>query len=163
MAVKKPSAAVLAARARRSQGQAARSARVEWYIENVANVIQMTMKERVKLATHFLKNKVVSNISTPVGKAGRSRNSKGRFTKARVTERSKPGEFPRADTTQLMKSIFEEVIERNKMVVDGYVGTPLDYGAILEVSSKLNRSFIKRTMQEQQNTIKRILTGPLKS
>lgn len=154
--IKQPSAAVLAARARRGQQNSARGARVEWYLKNVSDVVQMTLKQRVTLATRHLRDQVLRNISKSVGR-GTTKSGK-----TIVTERSKPGEFPRADTTQLMKSIFDEVRQTSKNQVDGYVGTPIDYGAILETSVKLNRSFLVRTLNEETGTIKRILTGPLK-
>jgi len=42
---------------------------------------------------------------------------------------------------------------------DGYVGTPLDYGAILEL--KMNRSFLRRTLDEERPTIMKILRKPI--
>lgn len=150
-----PSEAVLAARARRAGGVQARLDRIEWYIKEVSDKIEMTMEQRVKLATHFVKDKVVRNISRPVTKV---KTSGG---KTRATDRSKPGEFPKADTTMLMKTIFEDYRnERNGPT--GYIGTPLDYGAILETSVRLNRSFLLRTLREEGPTITRILTGPIK-
>ena len=68
-------------------------------------------------------------------------------------------EFPKADTTQLMKTIFN-VIEVRGNIIEGHIGTPMDYGLILEV--KLDRSFLKRTLLEESSSIKRILTGPIK-
>ena len=156
---KQPSAAVLAARARRGQQAADRSARIQWFIDEVSDKVAMSLEQRVKLATQFLKDKIVRNISRPVTKLSPGRNRQGRFTKGRVVDRSKPGEFPKADTTQLMKTIFDDYTQDGRRYL-GHVGTPLDYGLILE--TKRDRSFLKRTLDEEQSTITRILTGPIK-
>lgn len=162
---KPPSAAVLAARARRGKSAEERGANIEWFVNEVSDKVAMTLKQRVTIATSHLKTKIVRNISRPVTKTAirGGRDSKGKFLKGRtrITDRSKPGEFPKADTTQLMKTIFEEVREEKSGPV-GYVGTPLDYGLILEVSNRLNRSYFVRTLNEEMGTIKRILTGPIK-
>jgi hypothetical protein len=161
-----PNERVQAARARRAANAATKAAKFEWYIRNVSGKIEMTMKQRVTLATEALKKAVVRNISVPVvkGKSGGGRGAGGRFLKQRVVvlERSKPGEFPRADTTQLMKNIFG-IVEQNRMGQwCGYVGTTLVYGAILEMSTKLDRSYLRRSHSEELPTIRRILTGPMK-
>ena len=155
---KQPSAAVLAARARRRQQAADRSARTQWFIDEVSDKVAMSLKQRVRLATQFLKDKVIRNIGVPVVRA-QGRNRLGQFTRKRVRVRSRPGEFPRADTTQLMKSIFDDYTNDDQQHL-GHVGTPLDYGLILE--TKRDRSFLKRTLDEEQSTITRILTGPIK-
>ena len=150
---KQPSAAVLAARARRGQQAADRSARIEWFIKEVSDKVAMSLQDRVKLATQFLKDKITRNISRPVTKGTGPRG--GRV----VRDRSKPGEFPKADTTQLMKTLFDDYTSQDQTFL-GHVGTPLDYGLILE--TKRDRSFLKRTLDEESHTIKRILTGPIK-
>ena len=145
---------VRAGRQRRMKKVSARQVRIEWFIENVSMVISMTMRRRVTLATHLLKDRVVRNISLPVLKGIGPRG--GRV----VTGRSKPGEFPRAETTQLMKTIFEAVLEVSLGDFTGYVGTPLDYGLILE--TRMNRSFLVRSYNESLFDIRRILTGPIR-
>lgn len=149
---KAPSAAVLAGRGRRASTADRRNVRIEWFIKNVTSKVNLTMKVRVKLATEFVKDKVVRNISRPVtkGKGGR------------VTDRSKTGEFPKADTTQLMKTIFAHRSQRRKGDYEGFVGTPLDYGLILETNAKLDRSFLKRTLEENRTLVIRMLSGPIK-
>lgn len=158
-------AAVFAARARRAAAAATKLARIEWFKSQVARQVSLTMHQRVQLATEHVKSKVVRNISRPVGKSvtGGGRDSRGKFLKrrTRVTSRSLPGEFPRADTTQLMKTIFGEVRRVSEHVSEGYVGTPLQYGLILEVSAKLNRSFLVRTLNEERATVRSILTRPM--
>jgi hypothetical protein len=154
--IKQPSKAVLAARARRESRKVTAKARVDWYIKEVSDHVELTVEERTRVATSFLKDQVVRNISIPVTKGVGPRGGKV------VTDRSKPGEFPRADTTQLMKSIFEDYSQTSKGVYDGFVGTPLDYGLILETSERLDRSFLVRTFNENHEEIKRILTGPIR-
>lgn len=153
------SAAVQAARNRRSSTAAKRSVRTEWFINEVSDTVEMTMRQRVTLATELVKNKVIENISRPVTKTrvtGRNRR-----TRTVVTDRSKPGEYPKADTTTLMKTIFGEVRDTRGGAA-GFVGTPLGYGLILEVSQRLDRSYLRRTLHEQMPTVQRILTGPIK-
>lgn len=111
------------------------------------------MRQRVMLAAHLLKDRIVRNISTPVMKGVGPRG--GRV----VTGRSAPGEFPHADTIELLKSIFEEVKETSPGCFEGYVGTPLHYGLILE--TRMNRSFLLRTYEESIGDIRAILTGPM--
>ncbi len=146
---------VLAARGRRGAARGKQKVDIEWFIEKVSNKIAFTLKARMLKATDFLKNRVVKNISRPVTK------SKGvRSGKIVVSNRSKPGEFPKADTTLLMKTIFNIVVPVSKGVIDGFVGTPQDYGVILEL--RMNRSFLARTLNENRTTIVRLLTGPIK-
>ena len=147
------SPAVEAGRARRVAGAEKKLARVEWFINEVVSKVDMTLQQRVRLATELVKNQVIRNISVPVVKM------KGPISKRiQVSGRSKAGEFPRADTTQLMKTIFSEVTS-GPGYAQGFVGTPLDYGVILEL--RMNRSFLVRTLMEESDKVKRILTGPM--
>ena len=140
---------VEAARQRRVGAAVAAGVRTEWFIKEVSDKVAMSMRNRVALATAMVKSKVFRNISQPVTKSG-----------GRITDRSRPGEFPHADTTHLMKTIFSTVIQTSKGVYDGIVGTPLDYGLILE--TRKNRSFLTRTLNEERSKIQRILMGPIK-
>ena len=151
------SAANLAARARRVAAKGAGEVQIEWFIREVAEKFAITMRRRIEMATFMVKDKVVKNISRPVTKTKGSRS--GRIV---VSNRSKGGEFPKADTTQLMKGIFAGVRQISEGNFEGYVGTPLDYGAILETNKRLNRSFLVRTLREEQSKVNRILTGPIK-
>lgn len=148
----KADARVEAARQRRVGAAQQSSVRIEWFINEVSNKITMTMERRVWMATEFLKSKVVQNISRPVTKGTGSRG--GRV----ITGRSVAGEFPKAETTQLMKTLMSGVIVRGG-IIDGFVGTPLDYGVILEL--RMRRSFLVRTLNEQRGQITRLLTGPI--
>jgi hypothetical protein len=148
--------AVEAARSRRAASAQASAVRIEWFIKETCNKIALPMRKRVAVATEYLKSKVIQNISKAVVKGS---TKTGKMT---VMVRSKPGEFPRADTTQLMKTIFSQVVETAPGTYDGYVGTPLDYGLILETTESLKRSFLQRTLNEEQMRIRGILTGPIK-
>jgi len=148
------SPAVEAARQRRVGAAEQRLVRIEWFIENVTDKVKLSLKQRVSLATSMLLDRMIRNVSVPVTKVPGTKT--GRII---VTERSKPGEFPRADTTQLMKTLFKEVVVDQDGAA-GYVGTPLDYGLFLEI--KMNRSFMVRTLNEERGMITRILTGPIR-
>ncbi len=148
-----PSAAVLAAKARRSARGGKDAVRFESFVDDFSNKVRLTLRNRVRIATEFLKSKVVKNISVPVDKV----KAKGSI---KVVARSKPGEFPRADTTQLRKSVFSDVRTIKKGTYEGYVGTPIDYGLILEIFR--DRSFLKRTHTEERGRMRAIISGPIK-
>jgi hypothetical protein len=145
------------ARERRSDAAARRLVRVEWFIDKITEQIGLGIQQRVRVATDLLRNSVVQNISQPVHKYVGPRGG----IVVDPASRSKPGEFPKADTTLLMKTIFGEVMETRPNVWEGFVGTPLDYGLILEVSPNFDRSFLLRTFHEQLSRIIRILTSPI--
>lgn len=124
-------------------------AKVEWFGDRVAQNIRIGMAQRIRLAVQLLRDKTVINISKPVRKymgpiSGR--------TQVDPASRSKPGEFPKADTTRLMKDVFYEA-----RGMEGRIGTTLDYGLILE--TKMDRSFLRRTMTEMRPTITRLLVS----
>jgi hypothetical protein len=156
-----PSAAVLAARGRRAKAGRASDVRFEWFIKEVSNKVAMTMKARVKLATELVRNKVVKNIGRPVTKGTGPRGGKV------VTDRSKDGEYLKAETTQLMKTVFSDVRMSSKGVWDGFVGTPLDYGLIWELRNLATgggggRKFLTATLKEEEPKVKKILSGPIR-
>jgi hypothetical protein len=139
--------AVAAAQSRRA-GRAGRAqVNIEWFIDDVQRRTDLTFHQRMLIVVEYLRDTVVRNISVPVVKVVVG-------NRTRVTERSKPGEFPRADTTQLYKSIFGDVVQTDKGF-EGYVGTPIDYGMILE--TRMNREFLGRTLREEIRNIERIL------
>ena len=146
---------VSAAKARRSAGAGRENVRIEFFIDKVSRDVTLSLRQRVKIAVSFLVNKTKKNISVPVKKD--KSITTGRII---VTERSTAGEFPRAATTQLRKTIFGDTKVSGK-AVEGFAGTPLDYGVILETSSRLDRSFLVRTFNEERSKITRILTGPI--
>jgi hypothetical protein len=132
--------------------------RIQSFIDKKLKQVNLTMAQRIKVATQFLRDAVAVNLSRPVRKsrtAGRS--ATGQFTQATRTvvdpaSRSKRGEFPRADTTRLMKDIFTSISPDG---LEGKVGTTLLYGLVLE--TKLDRSFLRRTMNERRSQIISIL------
>ena len=112
------------------------------------------MRDRVRVATERLKSKIVKNISigvtVGVGPKG------GRV----ITNRSKPGEFPHAETAQLMRTVFSDIVGGRDGSTTGYVGTPLAYGLILE--TRMNRSFLVRTLLEESASLGLILAAPIR-
>ena len=121
--------------------------RLQWYGENVLRNINVGMAARLKAIGQLIRDKVVINISIPVVKEKSKRTNR-----IIVTERSQPGEFPRADTTRLMKDIYWEYRPEIQSV---RVGTTLDYGVWLE--TRMNRSFLRRTFAEVAEEIRIIL------
>lgn len=138
------SAAVNAARGRRSSRT---GVNIEWFINDVQKRTDLTVHQRVLIAMEYLRDKVVKNISIPVTKEVVNGIT-------RVTERSKPGEFPRADTTLLRKTIVSDVVKTDKGF-NGYIITPIDYGLTLEI--EMDRSFLRRTLVEEMPVLERIL------
>ena len=147
---------IQAAQARRAAGAVQAEARLEWFGSEVMAGANLNLKQRMEIVTEYLRSKTVTNISRPVTKTKGKRS--GRIV---VTNRSKSGEYPKADTTQLLKSIAKDVRVIGRDVVDGYIGTPLDYGLILETSKRLNRSFLTRTFREERGRVIQMLTGPV--
>jgi hypothetical protein len=129
--------------------------RIVWKIEEAKKKVRFNLNQRVALATGLVFQSTLLNISKSVGRGTRARKR----TRTVVTERSKPGEFPRADTTLLMTSLFMGVVKEKRRTW-GYIATPQDYGLILEI--KLNRSFLVRTLRAQEHTVRRLLTRPIR-
>jgi len=144
--------AVDAARARRTARATQVKINEQWFINEIANRVDLTLTQRVKVACEFLKDKIVKNLNVPVKK-----EIIGGVTV--VTERSKPGEFPRAETSTLLRSIFSDVPRPQGHKVVGYVGMPLDYGVKLEL--KMNRSFLLRTFRSLKPSLERMVSGPI--
>ena len=147
-----PNQAVVAARQRRASRSGSDDVRIDWYIENVSNKIKMTLKQRMGIALEHLLSKTKKNISQPVTVGTGPRG--GRV----VTDRSVPGEFPKLEYGMLQKTLFTD-IQEDKNNINGYLGSPLPYSIPLEMD--LNRSFLRRTLNEEQSRITRILTGPI--
>ena len=120
-------------------------AQTQWFIKEVTDHVNITMRQRMGIVTGFLKNKTILNIKKPVTRV------------AGTVIRSKPGEFPRADTTQLMRTLISEVKTVSPGIADGFVGSPMSYSLILE--QKLDRRFLSRTLFEELQNVKKILVG----
>lgn len=124
-------------------------ATVKWHGEIVRRSLQLNVQQRLLVVGTLLRGQVAQNISIPVVKQSGAR---GRLV---VTERSKPGEFPRAETRDLSKGIFLE-----ELPSEVRIGTLFDYGVILEL--KMDRSFLVRTLNEKTVDIIKIMTAPMK-
>lgn len=132
------------------------------YVNKVVQKTNLTVAARVKIAGAIFRDAVVVNLSRPVRKLRRrSKITTADGASQVVTRtyvdpesRSKPGEFPRADTTRLMKSIFHK---HDEDTATSLIGTNLAYGLILE--TRLDRSFLRRTMNEKRAQILLIVRG----
>jgi len=146
---------VIKARARRAVTAGKRAVQLEWFSDFVSERITLSMMERVKLASILVQSRVIHNISIPVVSKITSTG------KRRVIARSKPGEYPRAETTNLLKNIFLEVERVGRWSCEGRIGTKVNYGIILERSDRLRRKYLVKTLNEQRARVMKILTGPL--
>lgn len=138
-----------AARAKLAALSQDKSDKTKWFIDHVSATVQRTVRQRVRLATEYLKNRVVVNISRPVTKRLIGRT-------VIVTNRSKPGEFPKADTTRLMKDISTHYSTDGHT---GYVYFTVDYGLNLELA--MNRSFMVKSFNREYDNLIKLLTGPI--
>jgi len=130
-------------------------ARVQWYGRQVRDNVRMTAARRIQLVGQLLRDKVVINLSTPVRKYKGPRSKRIQVDPA---SRSKPGGFPHAETTRLMKDIFYEMEPKaagGTVAAAAIVGTTLDYGLILE--TKRDRSFLVRTLNEEASALGAVL------
>lgn len=122
--------------------------RQEWFVQQVLAHTSMTIRQRAMVGADYLRSRIVRNISKSVHE-----NIGG----VDMVVRSAPGEYPRADTTTLMKSIFTDMKSYGPMVWEGYVGTPVYYSISLELF--MDRSFLRRTFLEEFETLKAVVTG----
>lgn len=137
-------------------------ARLVMFTDKVLQKANITVKARIMLAGQIVRDKVVINISQPVRKFKdrvKVSDPTGAIKYRTVTRvdpesRSKAGEFPRADTTRLMKDVFFHYDDQE---VAAIIGITLGYGLILE--TKMDRSFLRRTFLELHQQILLILTG----
>jgi len=125
--------------------------RMQTYIDQVLTAKHRTVSQRVNIAGNFLRDRVVANLSRPVYKYRSSRTGR---TAVAAESRSKPGEFPRADTTRLMKDIFHT---HDSATATSRIGTTLLYGLVLE--TQLDRSFLRRTLNEIRAQLVLIVQG----
>ena len=157
-----------AARQRRVDRAAKVEIETRWFIDQVSTTVKLNCNKRVRIATELVKNKIIKNISRPVTKTVVSRLEKSPSGKTKVvrrvvvSNRSKKGEFPKADTTNLLKTIFSCYEEPAPGSYCGFVGTPVDYGVELETLEQLDRSFLVRTLNEERENVMAILSGPIK-
>lgn len=135
---------------------------LRWNGALLLRTARLELSKRMLIAGQVLRDKVVLNVSMPVLKERRrykvvdpdtGKASWKSYTV--VVRRSVAGEFPRADTTRLMKDIFVRQPEPGLI----QVGTTLDYGFYLETSPKLKRSFLRRTLREMAPKLRQIIAG----
>ena len=162
--------AIERARQRRSDQAGQRALEIQWFVREVTATVVLPIPKRVRLATELVRAKVVRNISRPVTKTvsfsyvisvnpQTGKKSRKRVSHTVVSNRSKPGEFPKADTTLLMKTIFGDVVQVDQYSWHGVIGTPLDYGVSLELL--MDRSYLVRTLYEEYSNVMAILSGPI--
>ncbi len=125
--------------------------RLNLNIQTVLSKTKLKVAQRVRIAGQLLRDAVVVNLSRPVRKYTGPRSGR---VQVDPESRSKEGEFPRADTTRLMKSIYARHIPE---LATSRIGTNLGYGVILEVS--LERSFLRRTLREQRRNLLILIRG----
>jgi phage gpG-like protein len=126
-------------------------ARIDWFGTEAFLEIKLTMVQRVAIAGQLLRDKVVVSLAQPVKKIT---SGSGKTTVDPKT-RSKPGQFPRADTTRLMKSI-----SYSQKGTEARVGTNVDYGLIHEVG---DRPFLSRSLKAIRAKLIRIMTQTIRS
>lgn len=124
---------------------------IKWFGEQVKKDVRIGMRARVGWAAQTLRDRVVVNINDPVRRFTGPRSGR---VQVDPTSRSKKGEFPKADTTRLRTDIFWQRTIGD--TPEAIVGTTLDYGLRLELH--MNRSFLRRTMNDFLPKIKHILT-----
>lgn len=131
--------------------------------QSVLNNTNLALSQRVRIAGQMLRDAVVVNLSRPVRKIRKTRvvrdpatGEEYRLTRTVVDpqSRSKRFEFPRADTTRLMKNVYHK---HDAATATSRVGITLGYGVVLEL--KLDRSFLRRTLQEQRQRLMLIIQG----
>ena len=125
--------------------------RIEWHGKEVEAQITRELSRRVKRAVAHVQTTTIKNIQKRAFQTG---GSEIRYNPKRTGTASKPGEFPRADRGRLWQEIFMQMLTP----LSGMVATPLKYGLILE--TKMQRSFLERTLNEELKTITRIITTP---
>ncbi len=125
--------------------------RLNLQIDKLVANTKLTVAQRIKIAGQILRDFVVINLSRPVRKYRSKRTGR---TVVDPKSRSVRGEFPRADTTRLLKDIYH--LFRSEELAS-YVGTRLLYGKILE--TKRDRSFLRRSLNELRSKLLTIVRG----
>lgn len=114
--------------------------RMQTYVDQVFQNTKLSVAQKLKMVGQAVRDRTVYNLSLPVRKYKSKRTGR---TVVDPSSRSKRGEYPRADSTRLLKDVFWD-FNQNQLVVR--VGVTLEYGLILEV--KLGRSFLRRSLNE---------------
>ena len=139
----------------------AKGVTVVWNSKIAERQVLIGLVKRMKLLGNHLENAHVIKLSTPVVKKRKkrrrstSRGSKGStYTYADPSSRSKPGQYPKSETTNLRKSIFSEV-EVEPLGVQLKIGTSVKYGERLE--TKMDRKGLRSTMIGEAPAIRSLL------
>lgn len=164
---------IMAMRARQAIGrrEAKHQVKVKSFADKLANDMQVGMAARVKLVGQLLRDKVAINLSRPVTKlpqrrrravtlrSGEVRPAGSQFTWVDPGSRSRPGEFPKAETARLRNNIFYRFVKGSTQMKRPRVliGTTLGYGVLLE--TRMRRSFLRRTLREELDMVRKILTS----
>ena len=128
------------------------STKIKWHGPQVQKNIRKGMGIRIKLAAEAVKNQTKRNIRRPVTKIKGPRSGRVQTV---PSSRSKRGEFPKQESTRLWKDVYSEM----RGPLEGIISTTLDYGLVLE--TRMDRSFLRRTLNEMRPTINKILSsGP---
>jgi len=147
----------------RTRRQTRIDAKIRWFSDRFERGLRLTMSQRLAVAGQLLRDQIAINLSHPVTVFYRKRihdtsrfpggGKKGsQYRYVDPASRSKPGEYPHADYSRLMKDIFSDMTGPLNCIV----GTSLKYGVELEL--KMNRSFLRRTLWEMQPILADILT-----
>jgi len=121
-------------------------------------VVQTKMLKRLELIGMHLQKSLMKKLGKPVTKGKRTRfrsTSRGAAGSSYTfaSNRSKAGEYPRADSTNLMTGVFYDVI-KNPVSPSVRVGHQAKYGVILE--EKLNRKLLRANLYEEMAFIQRV-------
>jgi len=146
------SSGVQSARERRETNDAV--IEIQWQTAQVQDSLGQDMQRRLLVAAALVQSAVVKNISDPVTKGTGPRGGQV------IMNRSVEGEYPKADTTNLMKQIIHGVDKNERGEVVGFVGTTVHYGLILE--TRMGRLMLASTLAEKASEVRAILTKPVK-
>lgn len=119
--------------------------KVNWFGSQVTRSLQEQTLLKLGRAGKFVRDKTRANISIDVE----------RLPSGNVI-RSKPGEFPRRDTTRLYRTLRHNLYTRTLEV---RVESPEPYALTLE--QNLDRAFLTRTLREELPAVRTIMTSPI--
>lgn len=100
--------------------------------------------------------RIVENRANELLSVDGSGKVRGRRRRGAVVTRSLPGEPPRAQTKQLLQSVTRD---ENREEISVKVGTPLEYGAHLELGTRKMRPrpWLRRSLIECKERIETVI------